>query len=150
MLARHIGLVCPSYALLIYYIEALCTMFEAQRLILEILCMTPESSIWARALCARFATYLRKKQSLRSAFPPATTAGRCLHTISLFKPINSSANIDKPLYSGIEGMAFRTNFHFYVFSCASCWNDFSASTCHRGLFVFWVNIFFHVFTFFPI
>lgn len=94
--------------------------------------------------------HLRKKQSLRSAFPPATTAGRCLHPIFLFKPINPSACIDKPLYPGIEGMAFRTNFHFNVFSCTCCLDDFPASTCHRGLFVFRVNFFFHVFTFFPI
>jgi len=102
------------------------------------------------APCTSIFEHLLKKQSLRSAFPPATTAGRCLHPIFLLKPINPSADIDKPLYPSIEGMAFRTNFHFNVFSCASCWNDFSASTCHRGLFVFRVNFFFHVFTFFPI
>ena len=111
--------------------------------------------IWARTSrlvprTSRFAGHLRKKQSLRSASPPATTAGRCLHPVFLFKPINPSADIDKPLYPGIEGMAFRTNFHFDVFSCACCWDNFSASTCHRGLFVFRVNFFFHVFTFFPI
>ena len=132
------------------YIDARGARFDARRSYIALRASHLSLRCYIAPRASRFAEHLRKKQSLRSAFPPATTAGRCLHTIFLLKPINPSADIDKPLYPSIEGMAFRTNFHFNVFSSASSWDNFSASTCHRGLFVFRVNFFFHVFTYFPI